>query len=210
MHERSAAGGRAGRFVAGLAKGFFGTAAAALAIWGLLLLAIYAYGGSDFARPADAIVVLGAAQYDGRPSPVLRARLDHAIALYRDGVAPTLITTGGVGAGDTVSEAIVGMRYAVREGVAPDSILTERRGVRTVESMAEVAALMRQRELHSAVLVSDPFHALRLRLLAARFGIRATTSPTRSSPISADRSEEWRHVVRESGIIIFMLIPFGD
>jgi uncharacterized SAM-binding protein YcdF (DUF218 family) len=210
MHERAAVGGRAGRFFGGLARGFFGTGALALGIWGLLLLAIYAYGRSDFSRPADAIVVLGAAQYDGRPSPVLRARLDHAIALYHQGVAPILITTGGVGAGDTVSEAVVGMRYAVRQGVAPDSILTERRGVRTVESIAAVAALMRQRDLETAVLVSDPFHSLRLRLLAARYGIRATTSPTRSSPISADRSEEWRHVVRESGIIIFMLIPFGD
>lgn len=190
-----------------LFRGFVGTLFIALAIWALLLAAIYAYGSSDFARPADAIVVLGAAQYDGRPSPVLRARLDHAIALYQAGVAPVLIMTGGVGSGDTVSEAVVGRRYAVRAGVPPNAILTEREGLRTVESMEAVAQLMRNRELRSAILVSDPFHALRLRIIGYRVGIRASTSPTRSSPISADRAEEWRHILRESGIILLMLLP---
>jgi uncharacterized SAM-binding protein YcdF (DUF218 family) len=192
-----------------LFRGLVGLFLASIGFWSLLLLAIFAFGRSDFARPADAIVVLGAAQYDGRPSPVLRARLDHAIELYRSGAAPLLITTGGVGAGDTVSEAVVGRRYAIRNGVPPDSILTERRGVRTVESMRAVAGLMRGRDLHSAILVSDPFHALRLRLLAFRFGIEAVTSPTRTSPISIDPGEEWRLIVRESGIIILMLFP-GD
>jgi uncharacterized SAM-binding protein YcdF (DUF218 family) len=182
---------------------------AALGIWLLVVFAVHAYGRGDFARPADAIVVLGAAQYDGRPSPVLRARLDHAIALYHAGVAPVLITTGGVGVGDTVSEAVVGRRYAIREGVPPNAILTERRGLRTIESMHGVAHLMRAHELESAVLVSDPFHALRLRLVASQLRIRAVTSPTRSSPIAADPGEEWRHVVRESGIILLMLLP-GD
>jgi uncharacterized SAM-binding protein YcdF (DUF218 family) len=179
----------------------------ALGLWVLLLLGIYGYGRRDFARPADAIVVLGAAQYDGRPSPVLRARLDHAVRLYDQGIAPILITTGGVGVGDTVSEAVVGRRYAVRMGVPAGAILTERGGLRTVESMQAVADLMRERGLRSAVLVSDPFHALRLRILASRLGISAVTSPTRTSPISADPAEEWRHVVRESGIILYLLFP---
>jgi uncharacterized SAM-binding protein YcdF (DUF218 family) len=181
----------------------------AIGFWALLVAAIYAYGRRDYTRPADAIVVLGAAQYDGRPSPVLRARLDHAITLYQQGAAPLLITTGGVGTGDTVSEAVVGRRYAIRNGVPPDSILTERRGVRTAESLEAVAGLMARRDLQTAILVSDPFHALRLRLLAFQYGIRAVTSPTRTSPISADPGEEWRHVLRESGIILLMLFP-GD
>jgi uncharacterized SAM-binding protein YcdF (DUF218 family) len=210
MLEPGRAGGCAERIFSGLLRGALGAALVAVVFWGLLLIAIYGYGRTDFARPSDAIVVLGAAQYDGRPSPVLRARLDHAIELYQAGIAPILITTGGVGAGDTVSEAVVGRRYAVRGGVPVDSILTERLGLRTVESMAGVADLMRRRELSSAVLVSDPFHALRLRLLAGRFGIRAVTSPTRTSPISEDAGEEWRHVLRESGIILHMLIPFGE
>jgi uncharacterized SAM-binding protein YcdF (DUF218 family) len=140
---------------------------------------------------------------------VLRARLDHAIELYRNGVAPVIIMTGGVGAGDTVSEAVVSRRYAVREGVPAEAILTERTGMRTLASMEGVAQLMRAHELRTAVLVSDPFHALRLRLISSRMGIRARTSPTRTSPISEDPAVEWRHVIRESGILVLMLLP-GD
>jgi uncharacterized SAM-binding protein YcdF (DUF218 family) len=204
IQERRA-GVTAGLLLRGALKFFL----IALAVWGLLLLAIASYGRQDYARTADAIVVLGAAQYDGRPSPVLRARLDHAVALYREGVAPVLITTGGVGIGDTVSEAVVGRRYLIREGVPAHVILTERQGVRTAQSMTAVAQLMRSRQLRSAVLVSDPFHSLRLRIMAARLGIRAFTSPTRTSPISADPANEMRFIVRESGIIVLMLLP-GD
>jgi uncharacterized SAM-binding protein YcdF (DUF218 family) len=174
--------------------------------WLFVFAAVYLYGRRDDARRADAVVVLGAAQYDGRPSPVLRARLDHAIRLYHDGIAPRMITTGGVGPGDTVSEAVVGRRYAIRHGVPADAILTERSGLGTAESLAAVARLMRDGEMESAVLVSDPFHMLRLRLLAARFGIRAHSSPTRTSPISGKSDEEWRHVLRESLVLPFALL----
>ena len=184
--------------------------AAALAVllatsWLFVLAAIYLYGGRDDAQKADVVVVLGAAQYDGRPSPVLRARLDHAIRLYHAGIAPRMITTGGVGPGDTVSEAMVGRRYAARHGVPADSILTERSGLGTTESLAAVVRLMRDGKMESAVLVSDPFHMLRLRLLAARFGIAAHSSPTRTSPISRNSDQEWRHVVRESLVLPFAL-----
>lgn len=170
----------------------------ATALWALTVAAIHLYGRRDEARRADAIVVLGAAQYDGRPSPVLRARLDHAIALYENGVARKIIMTGGVGPGDTVSEAVVGRRYAERKGVPAGDILTERRGLSSLESMEAVAALMRAREMESAVLVSDPFHMLRVKLLAARVGIRGYTSPTRTSPISRNPPQERRFIVRES------------
>jgi uncharacterized SAM-binding protein YcdF (DUF218 family) len=177
-----------------------------LAVWGLMVGAVYFYGQRDDARPADAILVLGAAQYDGRPSPVLRARLDHAIALYQRGLASTLILTGGVGPGDTVSEAMVGRRYATRAGVPSSAILLERTGLRSVESMQAAAELMQGRGLSTAILVSDPFHMLRVRLLAHRYGIRAYSSPTRQSPISRDRRGEWRFIVRESFIIPLMLL----
>jgi uncharacterized SAM-binding protein YcdF (DUF218 family) len=178
--------------------------------WSLLIVSIRLYSQRDERRPTDVIVVLGAAQYDGRPSPVFRARLDHAIELYRQGYAPLLIMTGGVGTGDTVSEATVGRRYAIREGVSPEDVLTERSGLRSAESMQAVARLMRQRELDSALLVSDPFHMLRLRALAFRVGIQGFSSPTRTSPISSDPSEEWRHVIRESvGLPLVLLgIPW--
>jgi uncharacterized SAM-binding protein YcdF (DUF218 family) len=182
------------RIVRGLVK----LAIFMIACWALTVAAIHLYGRRDEARRADAIVVLGAAQYDGRPSPVLRARLDHALELYRRGTAPVLIMTGGVGPGDTVSEAVASQRYAMRHGVPSSAILTERTGLTTLESMDAVAKLMRDRGLSRAVLVSDPFHMLRLKLLAIRVGIRGFTSPTPDSPISRNRAQERRFLIRES------------
>lgn len=190
-----------------LLRGGLGVLLLGFVVWGSVVAAVYMYGRRDAAAPADAIVVLGAAQYDGRPSPVLRARLDHAIELYRRGMAPTMIMTGGVGVGDTVSEAVVARRYAIRSGVPPQAILLEGGGLSSVESMRTVSELMRSHGLRSAVLVSDPFHALRVRLLASRLGIRASSSPTRTSPISATPREECRYVLRESAIILLMLLP---
>lgn len=183
-----------------------GGAILAAFLFGLALLSVYHFGTRDERRPVDAVVVLGAAQYDGRPSPVLKARLDHAIALYQDRYASHIIFTGGVGVGDTVSEAEVGRRYAIRNGVSEDAILVERSGLSSGASMQSVAHLMSQNELNSALLVSDPFHMLRLRLLARRLGIRAYSSPTRSSPINPGSSEGWRHVIRETLILPTLLL----
>jgi uncharacterized SAM-binding protein YcdF (DUF218 family) len=174
--------------------------------WLFLAVAVYGYGQRDEARRADVIVVLGAAQYDGRPSPVLRARLDHALSLYRQGMAAKVITTGGVGVGDTVSEAVVGRRYLVRGGIPESSILTETVGLRSHESMAAAASLMRSEGLEGALLVSDPFHMLRLRLLAWRLGMSARSSPTRSSPIVRSSAGELRHVAREALVLPSVLL----
>ena len=176
--------------------------------WCLMILSVFLFGYRDEARQVDAIVVLGAAQYDGRPSPVLKARLDHAIELFQRDLAPRLITTGGVGVGDTVSEAEVGRRYATRHGVAQEAILIETGGLSSEASMRAVAALMRQNGLSSALLVSDPFHMLRLRLLATQLDIDAYSSPTRTSPIDPESTEVWRHVFRESLIVPTVLL--GD
>jgi uncharacterized SAM-binding protein YcdF (DUF218 family) len=174
--------------------------------WALCLASIHLWGRRNETPRSDAIVVLGAAQYDGRPSPVLKARLDHAIELYERGVAPVIIMTGGQAPGDTVSEAVVSRRYAIREGVPPAAILTERGGMTTVESMEAVSRLMRSRDMETAVMVSDPFHMLRLKLLARQVGIRGYTSPTRTSPISRNRAEERRHLIRESFSLPFALL----
>ncbi len=182
-----------------------GAGLVAVLAWCLAVLSIFLFGGLDEARPADAVVVLGAAQYDGRPSPVLRSRLDHAIDLYDRGLVEYLIFTGGVGVGDTVSEAEVSRRYAIRQGVASGRILIERGGLSSGESMRAAVRLMAQRELDSALLVSDPFHMLRLRLLARHLGISAYSSPTRTSPIARGSPEEWRHIVRESLILPSLL-----
>jgi uncharacterized SAM-binding protein YcdF (DUF218 family) len=187
-------------------RGLLLLALLAAAGWALCVAAIHVWGRRDEARAADAIVVLGAAHYAGRPSPVFRARLDHAVALYERGLAPVLIVTGGRAPGDTVSEAVVARRYVIRRGVPEGAVLLERgAGMTTVESMEAVARLMRNRGLESAVLVSDPFHMLRLKLLARQFGVRGYTSPTRTSPISRNRAEERRHVVRESVSLPFAL-----
>ncbi|MEW5927404.1 MAG: YdcF family protein [Gemmatimonadota bacterium] len=181
-------------------------ALAALAGWGAVLTAIVLFARRDEARPAGAIVVLGAAQYDGKPSPVLRARLDHAVELYRRGVADTLIMTGGTGPGDTVSEAVVSKRYAARRGIPAGVIFTEEAGMTSLQSMRAVDRIMERNGIRSAVLVSDPFHMLRLRLLALRVGFRAHSSPTRSSPISRNPDEERRFMLRESFSLPFALI----
>ena len=169
-----------------------------LLAWLASLVAVLVWARRDEARPAGAIVVLGAAQYVGRPSPVLRARLDHALALWRRGLAPRLILTGGTGLGDTTSEAAVGRRYVIRRGVPEGAVFTENHGKTTRESMRAVAAFMRTQSDSSVILVSDPFHMLRLSVLARRLGLVPYTSPTRTSPISAKRSEEWKYVLSES------------
>lgn len=189
-------------------RGFAAALLLAAFAWCLALLSVFLFGYRDEARDADAIVVLGAAQYDGRPSPVLKARLDHAISLYEQGLAERMIMTGGVGVGDTVSEAEVSRRYAVRHGIAAEAILIERSGLSTEASMRAVVSLMEENRLGRAILVSDPFHMLRLRLLASQLGIRAFSSPTRSSPINPESTEGWRHVFRETFILPTLLL--GD
>jgi uncharacterized SAM-binding protein YcdF (DUF218 family) len=150
-------------------------------------------------RAGDAILVLGAAQYNGRPSPVLRARLDHALDLHDRGLAPCLIFTGGVGTGDTLSEAEVSRRYAIRHGVPDTLILVERQGVTSAQSVGAAAALMRAHGLETALVVSDSYHMLRLELLARRAGIRPYRAPAPDAPIDrATRQTRWRYVLRES------------
>ena len=171
---------------------------AAFALWIISAAAVLVWSSRDEARPAQAIVVLGAAQYAGKPSPVLRARLDHALELWNRHLASLLILTGGTGSGDTTSEAAVGRTYARKHGVPDSAILVETEGRTTSESMRAVAGMLEVRGLQSALLVSDPFHMLRLRILARRFGFTPYTSPTRTSPISPNREERWKYIFSES------------
>ena len=181
-----------------LGRTVLGVMGLVLAVWGASAVLVLLWGRRDEARPADAIVVLGAAQYAGRPSPVLKARLDHAIALYRRGLAPRLVLTGGVGDGDTTSEAAVGRRYAYRRGVPPKALLAEEQGRTTTESLHAVAALLHEQGAEKVILVSDPFHMLRLRIIAGRLGMTAYTSPTPTSPIERSEEQRWSYVLSES------------
>lgn len=169
----------------------------AVGLWLLSLVLVIVWGQRDTGRPAHAIVVLGAAQYDGKPSPVLRARVDHAITLWRRGLAPVLFMTGGRGDGDTTSEAAVERRYAIANGVPAAAILIEEESRTTAESLRKVASVL-GKDARAVILVSDPFHMLRLSILARRLGLRPRTSPTRTSPISENRAEFWRYTLRES------------
>jgi uncharacterized SAM-binding protein YcdF (DUF218 family) len=151
----------------------------------------------DERYPADAIVVLGAAQYNGRPSPVLRARLDHALSLYHDGLAPWIIVTGGVGRGDTTSEALVSQRYLLARRIPDTAVVVQPQGRSTATSMNAVATWLHARGRNRVLLVSDPFHMFRLRLEARRTALTAYTSPTESSPISNNPTLELRYLFAE-------------
>ncbi len=183
----------------GVAARLFGGALLLLtAAWLLILVTIVVLGQRDGAAPADAIVVLGAAQYEGRPSPVLRARLDHAITLWEQGLVPRMILTGGQGERDTLSEAAVGRRYMIARGVPDTAIVLEARGRTSSQSLQAVATYLRGGNGGARViLVSDQFHMFRLWILARRFGLDPLLSPAHGSPI-ATSPRRWTYVLLES------------
>lgn len=187
-----------GRFVKTLGRLILSFVLAIVALWTASLAAVLLFSWIDQARPAESIVVLGAAQYDGRPSPVLRARLDHGIELYNHRMGKVLVLTGGRGYGDTTTEAAVGRSYAKKHGVPDTAILLENTGRTTRESMLGVADLLEKRGMKTAILVSDPFHMLRLSIIGRRFGLTPYTSPTRTSPISPNAEKRWRYMLGES------------
>jgi uncharacterized SAM-binding protein YcdF (DUF218 family) len=182
---------------------------------GVVLVAAWAgvriqqQGGFDEQRPADAIVVLGAAQYNGRPSPVLEARLSHAVELYAAGVAPLLIVTGGKAIGDRTTEASAARAWAEDHGVPSSAILAEDRGRTTLESLEAVAALLRARHLTSAVFVSDRSHMLRVLRIATDQGVTAWGSPTRTSPVDADPGPRLEAFVHELGALAIYFVGGG-
>jgi len=167
-------------------------------LWLVSLAAVVIASRRDTAAPADAIVVLGAAQYDGRPSPVLRARLDHAITLFRRGLAPLVIVTGGVGTGDTVSEAVVGRRYLVAAGLPAAAVPAESAGRTSAASVRAAARRVHERGGTRAIFVSDGFHLLRLGFLARRFGLQPFGSPAPDSPITSNGRLEFGYLLAES------------
>ena len=137
---------------------------------------IHFYATHDQARPADAIAVFGAAEYDGRPSPVLRARLDHALALYLEKLAPLLITLGG-GEGPHDSEGGVGQSYLLAHGVPEGQIIAETQSTNTEESASRLAAIARENHLYRVLAVSDGTHLFRIHALCESMGLNVVTSP---------------------------------
>ncbi|HET7728043.1 MAG TPA: YdcF family protein [Candidatus Limnocylindrales bacterium] len=162
---------------------------------------VWEQGERDEQRPVDAIVVLGAAQYNGRPSPLFEARLDHALSLYFAGIAPRIVVTGGKAEGDRWTEADAARAYALAHDVPANAILAEDQGRNTLESLRAVADILADEELESAVFVSDRSHMLRVLRIARDLGIDAYGSPTRTSPLEHDIGARVQAYVHELGAL---------
>ncbi|HWA67096.1 MAG TPA: YdcF family protein [Mycobacteriales bacterium] len=187
----------------------------------LLLVLVVGYIGSvwihiwwvareDQHPRSDAIVVLGASQYNGDPSPVFAARLDHALTLYNEGVAPYIVTVGGKEPGDNYTEAQSGAAYLRQHGVPRSALVAVQTGRDTLQSLRAVEAAFKGRGWHTAVLVTDPWHCLRARTMARDLGIQADTSPERTGPAVASTTVEVRYIARETEAYIYYEIFHND
>ena len=173
-----------------------------LVLWEVSLYkAIRRQAGQDEARQAGAIVVFGAAEYDGHPSPVYKARLDHTFDLEERGFAPLVITTGGSGGDPHFTEGGVGRDYLIQQGVAARRILAETRSDTTFQSVKAVTRMLKVRGKSTCVAVSDGFHLYRIKLLFSSFGITAYPSPAPASPIEAEPFARALYSLRELLII---------
>ena len=156
----------------------------------------------DEAQPADIIVVLGAAEYRGKPSPVLRARLDHALTLYQQGLAPRILTTGGAGGDPVYTEGDVGRSYLVSRGVPSEAIVVDPEGASTVYSTASAAEIMRRMALKSCIVVSDGYHIFRAKRMLQSSGMKVYGSPRSLNPPN-DWRERWLYVRQAIGYLLW-------
>jgi len=186
-----------------------GVVVGGILVTGFATFRIWQRGTVDETRPVDAIVVMGAAQYDGRPSAVLASRLDHAVRLYAEGVAPVLIVTGGRREGDRTTEAATARAYAVAHGVPDVAILDEDHGRSTLESLEAVTGILRARGLRSALFVSDRTHMLRVIRMAKDLEIEAYGSPTTTSPTDASLGTRLDATLHELGALAFYGLAGG-
>jgi uncharacterized SAM-binding protein YcdF (DUF218 family) len=180
-----------------------GTAIMASVLVGGTALRVWQVARIDDFSKADAILVLGAAQYAGTPSSVFEARLDRARKLYQAGIAPLVITVGGKQPGDEYTEAAAGKAFLEDNGVPADRVLAVEQGSDTLQSIDAVAAAMRDRKLSSVVLVSDPWHSLRARAMARDAGLDAWTAPTRQGPAVFTRESQAHGIARETGALLW-------
>ncbi len=156
----------------------------------------------DEARSADIILVLGAAEYRGRPSPVFKARLDHALALYRVGLAPRILTTGGAGGDPQYTEGGVGRAYLVSHGVPSEAIVVEPEASSTAQSTAAAAEIMHRMGLGACILVSDGYHIFRAKRMLRDLGIRVYGSPRPSAP-GKDSGHWWLYLRQAVGYVLW-------
>src|SRR6202521_1927176 len=172
---------------------------AAVSLLAITALQVVHTAALEEIHPADAIVVFGAAEYSGRPSPVLRARLDHALDVFHRGVAPVVITTGGAAADPTFSEGGVGRDYLMRHGVPERSLIAETQGRDTAESAMRVGVIMRANGLHSCVAVSDAYHVFRIRKLLEHEGVAPVYVAPRPDSRQIGVAQRAYALLREAG-----------
>jgi uncharacterized SAM-binding protein YcdF (DUF218 family) len=170
-----------------------------------LMVAIYAEARGDEARPVDAIIVLGAAQYNGRPTDVLESRLQHSLDLYNRGLAPVIIVTGGKQEGDAFTEAETGEQWLMDRGVPQSAILMENQGRDTWANISGAREASRGRNIDSVLIVSDGFHLFRAERMANAVGFDAYTSPAPDSPIRPWSGVEFSYVIRETVAVIVQI-----
>ena len=156
----------------------------------------------DDPRPSDVIIVLGTTQYDGRPSSIFTARLEHALVLHSRGVAPIVVTVGGSRPGDRFTEAQAAADYLTADGLSSDEVVVVGEGSDTLSSIRAAAKVMRSNDWTSAVLVTDPWHVLRSRTIARDAGIDAVGSPTRQGPSVYTRQTQARYIGRETAALM--------
>lgn len=159
----------------------------------------------DEARPADVIIVLGAAEYRGKPSPVLQARLNHALLLYLRGLAPYLLTTGGAGGDPDFTEGEVGRAYLAKHGVPSEAIITEAEGATTAQSLDAAAETMRRMNLHSCIVVSDGYHIYRVKRLLEAHGMRVYGSPRPSGGSLSPMQLRWLFLRQAIGFALWQV-----
>lgn len=148
---------------------------------GFTFVQVFQASRGDDAQPAEAIVVLGAAQYNGEPSPVLQARLDHAVELYEQGLAPVVVVTGGGQPGDEVTEASAGRSYLINQGIPDGALRSEVQGTSSWQSLAAAARFLTREGIDDVILVSSAYHALRTEHIAAEVGLNGHASPAPGS-----------------------------
>jgi len=174
----------------------------------ITLWQVWSTGRSEQARPVDAIVVMGAAQYDGRPSPQLAARLDQVVEIWPDDNASLVVVTGGNQPGDRFTEAEASAAYLIERGIPESAILLENAGSDTIDSLERVAVILDERGLDTVLIVTDPYHALRSRMVAEEQGLTAYVSPTDTSVVTGTNSLT-RHLKEAAVISVARVVGFS-
>ncbi|SFS93265.1 YdcF family protein [Saccharopolyspora flava] len=191
---------RTGRIVS---RALIGTLLVVVLVIGGTALRVWQVARADDRQPVDIVVVLGAAQYHGKPSDILEARLKQALDLYEDGLTDYIVTVGGRKAGDTYTEAQASKTWLVENGVPRDKIVDVDVGSDTLGSMQAVTDLAAQRRWDTALIVSDPWHSLRARTMATDMGLESWASPARSGPVVQTREIQMKYIVRETGALLY-------